>query len=664
VVSERDVGAPISSCDSGVCEEHDDRHPIATKTVDHCALANWRQGSVVENEVVTAAAAVLAVGVLAYWLGWRLQVPPIVFLLGAGLAFGPVLGMLDPDDLFGDLLFPMVSLAVAVILFEGALGLGWRGVRRAGRAVLLLVTVGAAITLVGTMLAAHVALGVSWDLAVLLGAVLVVTGPTVVGPVVHTIGLRGRVGTVLEVEGTLIDPLGAIATVVVFEALVVANQPDESIPAAVLVTLGVGTSIGLIAGALLTVLLARFVIPDNLDNAMTLAAVIGAFAAANALRAEAGLISVTVMGFTIASQRRVAVRHILEFNETLRIIFISGLFILLGARIELDTLQSVEWRNAVFLVILVVVVRPLAVFVSTFRSQLATSERVFMALTAPRGVVAAAIASVFSLLLIEDGHPGSQVLISATFTVIAGTALLAGLLSRPLAVRLGLIEQQRKRIVVLGGSPAAREIAAAISEQGAPVDLIDLDERNLAAARMAGLSTHRRSVLADETWDALDLADAVGFVAMTHNDELNALAARRAVPSLGRRSVFQSVPRRREHRAWWTLPAGTFARPAFGAEATIDQLDDCLAEGWTRRATKITEQYGIAAYRADHPHAIPLFIVDSRGLVEIVAGDRPRDPRPGETFVTLGPPRPRPSEQLDDRQGTSDPRPVRGALNR
>lgn len=617
-----------------------------------------------ENEVVTAAAAVLAVGVLAYWLGWRLRVPPIVFLLGAGLAFGPVLGALDPDELFGDLLFPMVSLAVAVILFEGALGLGWRGVRRAGRAVLLLVTVGAAITLFGTMLAAHVALGVSWDLAVLLGAVLVVTGPTVVGPVVHTIGLRGRVGTVLEVEGTLIDPLGAIATVVVFEALVVANQPDESIPAAVLVTLGVGAGIGLIAGALLTVLLARFVIPDNLDNAMTLAAVIGAYAAANALHAEAGLISVTVMGFTIASQRRVAVRHILEFNATLRIIFISGLFILLGARIELDTLQSVEWRNAVFLLILVVAVRPLAVFVSTIRSQLAPSERVFMALTAPRGVVAAAIASVFSLLLIEDGHPGSQVLISATFTVIAGTALLAGLLSRPLAVRLGLIEQQRKRVVVLGGSPAAREVAAAISEQGAPVDLIDLDERNLAAARMAGLSTHRRSVLADETWDALDLADAVAFVAMTSNDELNALAARRAVPSLGRRAVFQIVPRRREHRAWWTLPAGTFARPAFGAEATIDQLDDCLAEGWTRRATKITERYGIEAYRADHPHAIPLCIVDSRGVVEIVAGDRPRDPRPGETFVTLGPPRPRPSEQLDDRRGTSDLRPVRGGLNR
>jgi NhaP-type Na+/H+ or K+/H+ antiporter len=592
-----------------------------------------------QEQIVLAAAAVLAGGVLAYWVGWRLRVPPIVFLLGLGLLVGPVFGALDPDDLFGRLLVPMVSLAVAVILFEGALSLGWRGIRKAGRTVLLLVTVGAAITFGGITLAAHTVLDVSWDLAALLGAVLIVTGPTVIQPILRTIGLGGRTGTILEAEGTLIDPLGAIATVVIFEALFVSNRADESIVTSVLVTLGIGAAIGLVAGALLTVCLARYLIPDTLDNMATLATVIGAFAVANELRAEAGLVAVTVMGIGLASQRRVAVRHILEFNETLRIIFISGLFILLGARIQASTLQDLEWQNVVFLAVLVVAVRPLAVFVSTLRSGLTWRERLFLALTAPRGVVAAAIASIFSLLLLEEGAGGSQVLISATFTVIAGTVLLSGLGSRRLALRLGLVEPYRRRIVVLGGSPAARELATEIEELGAPVDLVDLDAANLSAARMSGLATHRRSILADETWDDLDLGNAAAFVAMTHNDELNTLAARRAAASLGRSAVFQTVPQRHAHRDWWTLPAGTFARPAFEVDATIERLDAAIESGWTMRSTKITEQYDLDDHRADHPNAIPLLVMDARGVIEVVACDHTRTPRAGETFVTLGPPR-------------------------
>ncbi|MCB9423498.1 MAG: cation:proton antiporter, partial [Actinobacteria bacterium] len=380
-------------------------------------------------------AGVLVGGVIAQWLGWRLRVPAIVFLLAGGLIAGPFTGALDPDDTFGELLFPAVSVAVAVILFEGALGLGWRGVKVAGRTVWMLLTVGAFTTLVLTMLAGRLLLDISWDLAVLLACVLVVTGPTVIGPIVRSIGLHGRLAAVLEAEGTLIDPIGAILTVLVFQAAFESGD-GGSVVTDLLETLGVGAAIGVVAAAVLFIALRRFLIPDQLHNVTTLAVVIGAFALSSEIRAESGLVAVTVMGISLASQTRVSVRHVLEFNETLRIIFISGLFVLLGARIELDTLRELEWRNIAFLVALVLLVRPVSVFLSTLGSQLGRRERVFLALTAPRGIVAAAIASIFSLRLAEAGVKDSQQLVSATFTVIAGTVLLSGLGSKALGRRL------------------------------------------------------------------------------------------------------------------------------------------------------------------------------------------------------------------------------------
>ncbi|MDH4171903.1 MAG: cation:proton antiporter, partial [Acidimicrobiia bacterium] len=569
------------------------------------------------NELILVVAGVLAGGVIAQWLGWRLRVPAIVFLLAGGLIAGPVTGALNPDDTFGELLFPSVSLAVAVILFEGALGLGWKGVRSAGNTVWLLLTVGAAITLAGTGVAARYILDIDWDLAVLLAAVLVVTGPTVIGPIVRSIGLHGRLGALLESEGTLIDPIGAILTVLVFEAAFATHGGAADIATAIFPTFGAGAVIGLTGAVLLIVAFRRFLVPDQLHNVTTLATVIVCFAAANELRDEAGLVAVTVMGIALASQTHVPVRHVLEFNETLRIVFISGLFVLLGARIEADTLREFEWRNIAFLVALVVIVRPLSIWLSTMRSGLARNERVFLALTAPRGIVAASIASVFSLQLADLGVENSQILVSATFTVIAGTVLLSGFGSRPLAVRLGLVEPGRDIIIVLGANPVARAIATALGTQGAPVRLVDLDRRELAAARMTGLLAHRGSVFADETWDQVGLHNAACFIAVTPSDELNTIAARHAAAALGRKQVFQIPPGRPEHRTWWDLPTGTFARPLFSRDLTYTELADRLNDNSRVTATRLTERFGVHDYDRTHPDALVLFTVNPRGGIEI-----------------------------------------------
>ncbi|MFV0317840.1 MAG: cation:proton antiporter [Microthrixaceae bacterium] len=590
-----------------------------------------------DDEVILATAVILAIGVGAQWLGWRARIPPIVFLLAAGLFVGPITGIVEPDAILGDLLFPVVSMAVAVILFEGALSLGGvQGLRDAGSTVVRLLTVGAGITLIATTLTARWVFDIQWSLAWLLAGVLVVTGPTVVGPLVRAIGLKGRVAKVLEAEGTLIDPVGAILAVLFFEGFF-EEEVTGPWPLALLLTVVIGLVAGAAGAALIGWGFGRYLVPDHLHNVMTLATVLLVFAVADELQPEAGLVAVTAMGVMLGSQSRVSVDHVLEFNETLRTLFISGLFILLGARIAPETLSSLGWKNGLFLVVLVVLVRPLSVFASTMFSKLPWRERSFIASTAPRGIVAAAIASIFSLRLAETDETGAQVLVAATFTVIAGTVLLSGLTARPLAKRLGLIMDASSRTVVLGSNRTARELAHALADLGNEVTLVGMDRRNLRSARMDGLSTCYGSVVHDETWEEAGVEGSGLFLAMSSQDEVNLLATRRAEQMIGRRQVFQLVPRPRKAERGYGAPVPAYGRPLFAHDATIDKLDARLEDGWEITSTKITDTFGSKDYFAEHPAAMVLAVL-RRGEVQMHdAGQRPA-PEPGDTVISLLPP--------------------------
>ena len=586
------------------------------------------------GDVVLAVAAVLAIGVAAQYLGWRLKVPAIVFLLGAGLVAGPLTGWIEPDELFGDLLFPFVNLAVAVILFEGALGLRVSRLRSAGRTVLLLLSVGATLTFVLTAVVGHQVLQIPWSLAWLISGVLIVTGPTVIGPLVQSLGLKGRVASILEAEGTLIDPLGAIVTVLVFQAFY--EESGASIPSELLWTMVVGTGLGLLGAGLLTVVLGRFLVPDDLHNVTTLTTVVLVFALADAVQPEAGLVAVTAMGIAVASQSRVEVRHVLEFNETLRILFISSLFILLGARITTDTLGSIEWRNLAFVAVLVVVVRPLAVGLCTIGSGLGWRDRVFLAAVAPRGIVAAAIASIFSLRLVDEGQPGAQVLVSATFTAIACTVLLSGLGARPLARRLGLIRDARRPLVILGTNAVANQLAEALLGRDVPVHLLSLDRKEVSSARMSGLPAVHGSVLDEAVWEWMAEQNVASFVAVTANDEANAVACQRAAPVVGRRNVFRVASVRKEH-APLSAAAHMPGRLLVGPDVTYPVLAERLENGWRFRATPLTEAFDEGAYRARLPaDAVVVAAVRPDG-VDFAAAAQPLALRPGSVVVSLVP---------------------------
>ena len=588
---------------------------------------------------------ILVLGVSAQWLAWRLRLPAILLLLVAGLVVGPgsrLLGAeqpwLDPDALFGSLLLPLVSIFVAVILFEGGLSLRIGELRGAGAAVWRLVTFGAGITWLLASLAARYVLGLPTGVAMLLGAVLIVTGPTVIGPLLRYVRPTGPVGAVLKWEGIVIDPVGAVAAVLVFQVLAPHEAGHAGSPAiALLRTLVIGGGLGLAAGALLTWLLRHHWVPDELQSPVTLMLAIAAFVLSNLAQDEAGLLAVTVMGILLANQKHADIHHIVEFKENLRTLLISSIFIVLAARLPVEQLRTLDLRTGAFLLVLILLVRPASVWLSTLGTPLKAAERLFLAAVAPRGIVAAAIASTLAIALEHAGVAGAQRLATVTFGVIIGTVLVYGLLAAPLAQRLGLAVPDPQGLLIVGAHDWARRIAAVLREHHIRTLLVDRNRDHVLSARMDGLEAVAGDILADETLDALDLGGIGRLLALTPNDGVNALACRHLAPLLGRSNVYQLPGRGREHEP---LPAHLRGRRLFRDDATFAELGRRFARGDVLKATPLTDQFDFQAFAARYgDDALLLFALTSDGRLHIATADAPLDPQPGQTVIALVPDR-------------------------
>ena len=582
-----------------------------------------------------ALAGIAGGGVAAQWLAWRLKIPVIVVLLAAGVLVGPVAGVLDPDELLGDLLFPVVSLSVGIILFEGSLRLGVRELRAAGSVTLNLVTFGAALSAVLTTGLALVVLGRPAYSAALLGAILVVTGPTVIGPLLRHVRPRGRVGPILQTEGILIDPVGAVLALLVFE-LVHAEQTNEAI-ATVLATLGAvvgsGVVLGLAGAALVWALIRWFLVPDHLQQAAVLATVVVVFALADHLQEESGLLAVTVMGLALANQGRVSVERVAEFNETLQVLLVSGLFLLIAARLDLDELRADLDLNLVFLAGLVLIVRPASVWLSTLRSNLTRQERGLLAMVAPRGIVAAAVSSVFALRLDEAGLPGGDELATTVVVVIIGTIAVAGLAARPLAVALDLAEPEPDGVLILGAHDWGRQLARALETHGVRTKLVERDRARATTARMAGRDVHFGSILADRTVETLDTGGIGHLLAITGSDEVNAMAAERLRPVFGSGRVWRLAPTQ-NGSAHTRFPHHLAGRVLFADWATEEAIELRVEAGAAVKGTRLTESFDWDAFRHRNPDALLLALVRAGRPMIAGAADR-LQPRPGDVVISL-----------------------------
>lgn len=484
---------------------------------------------------------VIALGISAQWLAWRTKLPAILLLLVFGIIAGPVTGWINPDELLGDILSPFVSISVAIILFEGGLSLRMAEFRKIGGVVIKLMTIGLIITWSLAAMAAYYLLGLSVEIAVLFGAILIVTGPTVIIPLLRQVRPTENTGSILKWEGIVNDPIGAMMAVLVYEILLTGGftNMDASSVLVIATTIIDGSFIGALGAGILYIMLKKHWIPEYLQNPITLMIVIASFTISNLLQHESGLLAVTIMGILLANQKSAKVKHIIEFKENLQVLLISALFILLASRLQISDLAYFNFQSGLFILALLVVVRPVSIYAATWGSNLTLQEKTFLAWMAPRGIVAAAISAIFALRLEQEGFADAEKLVPYTFVVIIATVTVYGLSANPVARLLKVAKPQPNGVLFLGAHSWSLDLACQLQELGLKVMVADSNWENISKARKRNLETYHGNILSEFAMDEINF-DGIGkLFALTQNDEVNALASIRFAEIFGSSNVFQ-----------------------------------------------------------------------------------------------------------------------------
>lgn len=570
-------------------------------------------------------AVVLGLGALVQVLAWHLRVPSILLLLLVGFGLGQVV---DPEEVLGrEVLFGGVSIAVGIILFEGSLSLRYRQFREVGRPVVRLCTV---TPLVAWPLIAATGwlLGLPLQLALLVGAILIVTGPTVIAPILRMLRPTRRVASLLRWEGIVVDPIGAVLAVLVFQA-VVAGNVDSAITAVALTlvrTVVVALVIALGLGVALEWLTVRHLVPDFLQGIAYLSGAVVAMVASNAVVPESGLLTVTVLGIYLGNRPGLHLENVAEFKEHLQVLLIGALFVVLAGRVTPEQVLEALPRAGVLLLVLVLVVRPVSIYAGLHGTAVTREEKLLLAGMAPRGIVAAAVVSIFSLEFahaadVATGARAAELeglaheasgLVPLVFLVIVGTVTVYGLGVGRLAERLGLASQAPQGVLFVGSQPWVVQAARLLEDAGVPALVVSRDFSELAGARMANLPTAPVNILSDYAVKDMDLAGVGSLIAATEQDEVNATAAREFAHALGSRNVYQlqrSEPEDRSPDARRTSAPRLSARVAFHPPTTYATLAARAEEGFVVKRTRLTEQFTLEEFRRRYPRAVVLFVL-------------------------------------------------------
>jgi NhaP-type Na+/H+ or K+/H+ antiporter len=594
-------------------------------------------------------ALILILGVGAQWLAWQSRLPSIVLLLLAGFLAGPVLGLLDPEVIRGEWVYPFVSVSVGIILFEGGLNLRLSEFREVGAPIRNLITVGVLITwLLGTVTIYWIQ-NFGIELSLLTGAILVVTGPTVIVPLLRQIRPRGRIGAVAKWEGITLLPIGAILSVLVLEVILLLNEPGASSPdvtvAAIHVFKGLGLAVGasIVAGggaaALLVATLRRRLVPDFLRNPLTLTLVVAAFVGAEAVQQEAGLLTTTLMGVAVANQKYVPVQRIIEFKENLQVLLLGVLFVVLSARLNLAVFEYVGLRTLVLTAVLILVVRPLAVLASCVGTDLSWREQGFLAWLAPRGIVAAAIASLFAFDLQKIFPEAADALVPVVFIVIVTTVTVYGLTIGPISSRLGLADPNPEGVLFVGAEEWVCQIAKPLHQLGIPVQFIDTNPDHVERAHHYGLSAERADVLSESTLEDLDLSGIGRLLITIPNDEVASLAALHLSEVFESNDIFQLPARSHRRHGEADLPRHLRGHLLFGGETSCHEIRDWLDHDHEVYVVNLDGPLSADTFQdCLWPEAFPLFIVRDHQLL-VLSEEESTQPRDGDQVVLIAPER-------------------------
>ena len=500
-----------------------------------------------EDEILLLVVGVAVAGVFGQWLGWKLKLPAIIPLLLIGALLGPIGGIVKPSDALGEVMRPAIGMAVAIIVFEGGLNLNLRELRSAGSGVLRLVGVALPLNWLFGTLATRWLAGLSWPVAILVGAILVVTGPTVIMPLLRQARLEPRSAAFLKWEAIVNDPIGATLTLLVLSYLTLATTMsggDAILHLAWKTALGGGiaAALGLVLPYGIRTLFRRDLAPEYLKTPILLGGALAVYAAGEAIQPETGLVGATLFGVVLANIDVTGLQELKRFKEALTIFLVSGLFILLTANIDRQTVAMLSWPIAGTTLAILFVARPLAIVLATLGAKVSWKERLLVGWIGPRGVVAAAIAGVAGERLSAAGYPDAKLVLPLVFAVIASTVLLHGLSLAPIARWLGLASGGRGGLLIVGASAWSVALGEALRNAGMPVIVVDRSALALKSARLVGLQTLRMEVLSTIGEEIIDLREFEHLLAATPEDAYNALVCTRFGSELGRERIYQIAP--------------------------------------------------------------------------------------------------------------------------
>ena len=574
-------------------------------------------------EQITGMLALIGVlSLFCQWLGWKLRLPAILPLLLCGLTLGPGLGFLNPDAIFGNLLFPIISLGVAVILFEGALPLNFKEIKDHGRMVTHLVIIGTAITWACITTATFYLLDFSWEIALLFGALVVVTGPTVIVPMLRSVRPKSQLASILRWEGIVIDPIGALLAVLVFEYITVSGDPTTHVLYALGSMLSLGLGLGAAAGYLTGQILRRNLLPHYLRNTAVLTLMLGVFVGSNLLQEESGLLTVTVMGIWLANMRGVDIAEILEFKETLTVLLISALFILLAARLDSNAMLDLGWGGVGVLVVTMLVARPLSIWVSGVGTSLSRADKWFLCWIAPRGIVAAAVSSLFAIKLEANNVQGADAIVPLVFLIIIGTVVIQSLTAGRWARFLGVKADSAQGLLIFGASKFSRELAKILKSKDVKVLLADSNWDNIRLARMDNIPVYFGNPASEHAETYMDLTGIGRVLIMSPYRQLNPLVSFYFQDLFGGKKVFE-LNNTEAGSARHQLSESYKQRLClFGDSVSYAKMASLMAKGAVLKVTNITDNFSFEHFRKRYGEtAMPLVYLTKDGKVMVVSGN-------------------------------------------
>ncbi len=576
-------------------------------------------------------------GIGSQWLAWRWQVPAIVLMLVAGILVGPVTGLVDPQATFGSLLSPIIGLAVALILFEGGLTLNFHSIAGAEGAVRRLVYYAGPLVWLFASLAAHYIGGLSWPSAAVLGGILIVTGPTVVTPLLRQAGLKRRPSEILRWEAIVNDPIGALAAVLAFEVFSVMTEHTQLSDAIGMLVSGIFIALitGFVGAQIIIQGFTRGLVPEYLKVPVMIALVIIAYVVPDLFLHEAGLLAVTVMGIILANANLPSLAELRRFKEHITVILVSGVFILLAAMIKFEMLAALDWRAYAFVFALIFLVRPAAVLISFLGSGLPMNERVMIGWIAPRGIIAVAVSGLFGVRLSEAGVADGELLAPLAFVIVTATVFLHGFTIRPLAKALDLRSTARKGLLLLGSNRFVLELSKVLMKHERPVLVADRNWFRLRDFRSEDVPVYYGEILSEDAEYQIDYNVYSDVLALTDNDDYNALVCADFAPEMGRNHVFQFGPHHGvpEGRKLPDTLGGRYLQEAI----SFDDAADIMAQGGRVAATKLSEEFTYEQYLEQNPGAIPLVAIPAEGDLRVLRKDQPLNLVAGERVIALLP---------------------------